>query len=102
MFKSPWFKKWDVISDEGFSISWGRDWLLYNRAGRSMTMTVDAGGRGPIITIFADTANRWDDDPSTEVDESTRRTVLNDVKRALEWKGLSVTLAEPRCSFASS
>jgi hypothetical protein len=57
-----------------------------------MTMTVDAGGRGPTITIFADTANRWDDDPSTEVNEGTRQAILDDVKRALEWKGLSVRL----------
>ena len=70
----------------------GQDWLVYRCGNRSMTMTVDRGGLGPGITIFTDTANRWDDDPSAEVDEQTRSMILNEVTRALEWRGLEVRL----------
>jgi hypothetical protein len=90
MFRTPWLNKSKVLSDEGFYVEIGRDWLVYQRGDRRMTMTCDVGG--PEINVFTDTANRWDDDPSVEVDEQTRSTILNDVTRALEWRGLQVRL----------
>jgi hypothetical protein len=90
MFKTRWYNRGKVLSDEGFSIELGQDWLVYRRGQRRMTITVDVGGSE--INIFVGTANRWDDSPSTEVDEGTKWEIISDIKRGLEWKGLSVRL----------
>jgi hypothetical protein len=90
MFWTRWYNKGRVLSDEGFSIEYGQDWLVYQRAPKRMTITIDYGGTE--VNIFTDTVNRWDDDPSTEVDQSTKSQIASDIKRALGWRGLSVNL----------
>jgi hypothetical protein len=90
MFRTRWYNRGRVLSDEGYSVESGRDWLVYRRASRKMTVTVDQGSRE--INVFVSTANRWDDAPSSEVDESTKAAILNDIRRALEWQGLKVNL----------
>lgn len=62
----------------------------YRRSDRPMTISIDWGPSA--INIFAPTANRWDDDPSAEVDELTKKMVLDDVRQALEWKRLKEVL----------
>lgn len=78
----------EIVSDEGYSIAFGRGWLAYRRGGRRLEATVDAGGPG--VTIFVDTVNRWDDDLSNEIDRKTQALILEDIKKALEWRGLKV------------
>ena len=89
-FRTRWLSRSTIVAKEGFSIWVGRDQISYRRNNRAMTMTSDLGGSE--INIFASTANRWDDDVSVEVGEDTKISVLNDVRRALEWKGLKVNL----------
>lgn len=90
MFKTRWYNRGKILSDEGYSIECGQDWLVYQRGSKRMTVTVDLGARE--INVFVGTANRWDNDPSTEIDDLTRARVLDDIKRALEWTGLSVRM----------
>ena len=90
MFRTRWYNRGTIVSDEGFTIWVGRDSVVYRRSDRAMTISIDWGGSE--INIFAPTANRWDDDPSAEIDKLTKDMVLDDVRRALEWKGLKVNL----------
>jgi hypothetical protein len=92
MFWTRWYNKGKVLSDEGFAIEYGRDWLKYQRATRHMTITIDYGGKA--VNTFTGTVNRWDDDASTEIDSDTKLQIVGDIKRALEWKGLSVNLMD--------
>jgi hypothetical protein len=79
----------EIVSDEGYSVAVGRDWLTYQRGGRRLSATVDVGGPG--VTIFVDMVNRWDDDLSHEIDKETQASILNDIRAALAWQGLEVT-----------
>ena len=79
-----------IVSDEGFSVEIGRDWLINKRAGRQMEVTVDVGGSE--INVFTDTIGRWDDDLGRAVDSDTKESITNDIADALEWAGLQVTL----------
>jgi hypothetical protein len=88
MFRTRWLNRSTIVSDEGFSIWVGRDQVVYRRNDRAMTISSDLGGSE--INIFAPTANRWDDDVSVEIDEQTKAVILENVRRALEWKGLKV------------
>lgn len=90
MFKTRWYNRGTILSDEGFTIWVGRDSLVYRRSSRAMTISIDCGASE--INVFAPTANRWDDDLSTEVDELTKKMILDDVRRALEWKRLKVNV----------
>ena len=90
MFKTPWYDKASIRSDEGFSLGWGRDWAIYEENGRKLTLTIDVGaGRA---NIFLVTISRWDDNPSDAVDATTQRRIADNVRRALERKGLSTRL----------
>ena len=51
MFKTPWFDKALIRSDEGFSLRWGRDWATYNENERKLTFTIDVGGQGASIFV---------------------------------------------------
>jgi len=70
-----------VVSDEGFSIEWMRDLLIYREDGRSMFVTVDFGAND--INVFTDTVTRWDDDPETVIEEHVRERTVNNIFRAL-------------------
>jgi hypothetical protein len=70
-----------VISDEGFSIQWGRDALRYTENGRSMLINIDSGANE--VIVFTDTVTRWDDDPATLVDKNTRDRIADNILRAL-------------------
>jgi hypothetical protein len=70
-----------VVSDEGFSVKWGRDALLYKEHERTMTVTIDWGGNG--ITLFSGSVTRWDDDPSTLIDKDAQGAIVNNIFRAL-------------------
>jgi hypothetical protein len=88
MFWTRWYHRAKVYSDEGFSIEYGQDWLVYQRASRRMTITIDYGATE--VTIFRDTVNRWDDDPSGQIDSETKFQIVSDIQRALESRGLSL------------
>jgi len=90
MFRTSWFNRGKITSDEGFSVSFGSDWVVYEESGRKMTLTVDVGAGG--ATIFEETANRWNDDLPTVVDDVVRRRIVANVKNALESQGFAVRL----------
>lgn len=79
-----------IESDEGFSVTFGRDWVAYCEANRRMVFTADFGGKTG--AIFVDTIGRWDDDPSNTMSDEDKRKIAENVKRALEWDGMSVSL----------
>ena len=88
MFKTPWFDRALIESDEGFSVRWGQDWVIYNENGRKLTFTVDIGAGG--ANIFVGSITRWDDEPSVQIDSSTQSRIAENARRALDWKGFEV------------
>lgn len=72
-----------VVSDEGFSIVWARDLLIYREGGRSMSITVDYGAND--INVFTDTVTRWDDDPERSIDSEARDRIIDNIFRALTY-----------------
>ena len=90
MFKTPWFDKALIRSDEGFSLRWGQDWATYNENERKLTFTIDVGGQG--ASIFVGSVTRWDDQPFHPVEPETQMRIVRNVQRALEWKGFQVEL----------
>jgi hypothetical protein len=81
MFKNKWWMGTKVVSDEGFSIEWGRDLLVYREDGRSMSVTVDYGAND--INVFTDSVTRWDDNPSVLIDKTVQERIVSNIFRAL-------------------
>lgn len=79
-----------IDSDEGFSVAFGRDVVVYYEANRRMEITADFSGRAG--AIFVDTIGRWDDDPSNTMSDRDKRRIAENIKRAIEWDGTSVLL----------
>jgi hypothetical protein len=89
MFKRGWLLHSDrIYSDEGFFVVPGKDCLVYNEAGRKMTMTVEMGKNG--FAIYEETVGRWDDNPAISVSNDERKRVGDNVRRALESQGQTV------------
>ena len=83
MFKNRWWMGTRVTSDEGFSIEWMQALLIYREGKRCMSVTVDYGANN--ISIFADTATRWDDDPATLIDKDTQERIIGNIVAALNY-----------------
>jgi hypothetical protein len=90
MFKTPWYDRALIKSDEGFAIRWGRDRAVYQQAGRKVTFTVDIGAGQ--ADIFVDSISRWDDSPMARIDSDTRLRIARNVREAFEWKGFATRL----------
>ena len=90
MFRTPWYDRASIKSDEGFSVRWGRDRAVYEQSGRKLTFTVDIGAGEAFI--FVDSISRWDDDPMNRIDSTERLQIAVNVKKAFEWKGFVTTL----------
>jgi hypothetical protein len=90
MFKTPWFNRALIESDEGYSVRWGQDWAIYCEGHRELTLTIDVGGSG--ASIFVGSVTRWDDDSSTTIPADTQMRIVENVRRALEWKRFRVDL----------
>jgi hypothetical protein len=88
MFNTPWYDRALIKSDEGFALRWGGDSATYVERGRKLTLTVDIGAGG--ANVFVETVSRWDDDPATIINRETQCQIVDNVKRALEWKGFDV------------
>jgi hypothetical protein len=85
-----WFHRGRIESDEGFSVAFGRDTIVYCEAGRRMAVTADVGaGQANIFTV---SIGRWDDDPQNAVSDEAKQRIANNIKRALEFRGLVVNL----------
>jgi len=85
-----WFHRGWIESDEGFSVALGRDIVVYRENGRRMAITADIGaGRANIFII---SIGRWDDDPTNSVSDQEKNQIANNVKCALEFRGLVVNL----------
>jgi hypothetical protein len=74
------------------SVTFGRDWLLYNRNGRKMSITADAGAYE--IVVFRDTVSRWDDTPMDMISNQERNKILQDIEDALSRKGLTARFVD--------
>jgi hypothetical protein len=85
-----WFRHNEDVSHDKVSIRLGRDWLVYQRGARKMSITIDYGGDQ--VNIFTDTVSRWDDDPNTLIEDIERQKILQDVSVDLEQRGLQVHL----------
>ena len=88
--KRKLFPRGRIESDEGFSVAFGRDTVVYYESGRRMAITGDFSGSTG--AIYADTIGRWDDDPLNAVNEKEKDRIANNIKRALEWDGIPVLL----------
>ena len=88
--KRKFFHRGRIESDEGFAVAFGRDIVAYYESGRRMAITADFGGRQG--NVFVDTVGRWDDDPLNASDEKEKQRISDNVKRALEWGGMQITL----------
>ena len=89
-FRTRWFDRAVIHSDEGFSVHPGRDRLVYCEGKRTMTVTVEMGGKG--FDVFVVTIGRWDDDPQHRVDESKIGEISERITMALKSRGLDVRL----------
>jgi hypothetical protein len=91
MFKNNrWFHRGRIESDEGFSVAIGRDTIVYYESRRRMAVTADiAAGQA---NIFTNSIGRWDDDLTNSVKAEEQSRIAGNIKRALEWRGLAVSL----------
>ena len=85
-----WLHRGRIESDEGFSVSFGRDTVVYREFGRRMAITADVGAGQ--ANVFANSIGRWDDDPLNAESDQAKQRIANNVKRALESQGLAVKL----------
>ena len=74
MFKRPrLFHRDRIESDEGFSVSFGRDTLIYRESEKTMSVTVDIGANE--ANVFRDSIGRWDHDPSDAVSDQEKQRI---------------------------
>ncbi len=90
MFTKKLFSGGRIDSDEGFSVLFGRDSLVYRESGREMSVTVDIGADE--ANVFLDSIARWDDAPNQAIGEDSKRHIADNIRRALEWDHLTVRL----------
>ena len=90
MFKKSRFSSWITNADEGFSVTYSRDFAIYREGNRRLTLSIDTGGN--TATIFVGSGGRWDDDPSESFDAEMQMKIIGRVQKALEWSGLQVSL----------
>ncbi len=88
--KRRWLRRGWIDSDEGFSVAFGRDTLIYRECGRKMSITVDVGAGQ--ANVFTESIGRWDDDPNNRVSDAIRQRIADNIKRALESQGELVVL----------
>ena len=90
MFRRQWWLFGKTVSDEGFSVSFSsRFTLLYEIDQRSMVIRKEGDGRD--IDVFHGSMRHWTDDNS-DIDEETDRRNVDNITRALEWRGFSVRI----------
>lgn len=80
----------EIVSDEGFTVATGRDSLLYSEGKREMHVTTEAEPSG--FAVALDTIGRWDDDLSRSVSDDDKKRIANNIRRALEWRGYTVSI----------
>jgi hypothetical protein len=91
MFKrGRWFRSHIIYSDEGFSVVIWKDGLLYREHERKMSVTSEWTLNGFAVSTI--TIGRWDDDLGNAVDEKEKHRIADNIRRALESQGYSVTL----------
>ena len=90
MFRKRWWWFGKTISDEGFALAFtSRTTLLYEIGGKTMTVDVEVGW--PDIDVFHSSMRCWDDDSSVTDGKTDERNVDN-ITRALEWRGFIVRI----------
>ena len=93
VLRRPWFKN-RIVSEEGWSISFsGSSWRIdrsndYWEMGRHLVLGGE-GGTGTMEVVIPQKLI-WDDPPNEELDNETRRRVLENLTSALQWAGFSV------------
>lgn len=70
------------------SVTYGRDWVLYVRDGRKMSISADSGIKD--VTLFSDTVGRWEDAPDKRADEDERLQIVDEIKEQLQARGITV------------
>jgi hypothetical protein len=88
--KRKFFHRGHIESDEGFSVAVGRDTVVYYESGRRMAITADVGAGQ--ANIFTNSIGRWDDDLPNSAKAEEKSRIADNIKRALEWRGLTVHL----------
>jgi hypothetical protein len=88
--KNKWLHRRRIKSDEGFSVAFGRDTLVYRESGRGMAITVDVGANQ--ANLFTNSVGRWDDDLMNTVKPEEKERIADNIKLVLEWDGLVVCL----------
>ena len=90
MFRRQWWFFGKTISDEGFSIKFtSRNTLLYEVGGKTMIVSTD--GDFPEIDVFHGSMRHWSNDSSV-IDGKTDERNVDNVTRALEWRGFNVRI----------
>lgn len=90
MFRRQWWIFGKTLSDEGFSIEFtSRNTLLYEAGGKTMIIHTD--GDFPDIDVFHSSMRRWSNDSSL-IDGKTDERNVDNITRALEWRGFSVRI----------
>ena len=89
-FKSNGLLRNEIVSDEGFTVVTGKDSLLYTEGERQMHVTTEAEPSG--LAVALDTIGRWDDNPSRTVSDDDKQRIANNIRRALEWRGYTVSM----------
>jgi len=88
--KRKLFHRGRIESDEGFSVAFGRDVVVYYEGDRRMEITADFSGRTG--AVFVDTIGRWDDDPLNALSDKEKQRIAENIKRAIAWNGIPVLL----------
>lgn len=90
MFKKRWWILGKTVSDEGFSIAFtSRTTLLYEVDGKAMTVRTE--GDGSEIDVFHNSMRHWNHD-SSPIDGKTDERNVDNITRALEWRGFNVRI----------
>ncbi len=90
MFRQRWWLFGKTISDEGFSITFtSRFTLRYEAGDKAMTIRTEGDGRD--LDIFHSSMRHWENDSSV-IDGSNDERNVDNVTRALEWRGFNVRI----------
>jgi hypothetical protein len=89
MFKTSFFHRNKIISDEGFSVTFlGRYQVRYQEGDRSILVHIE--GDDVQMDIFHSSIKAWEGGNCPSIDSATDKRIVDNISRALEWRGWSV------------
>jgi hypothetical protein len=86
-------------SSAGFEVELvSRSQLRYRRDGRTLTISIEPLVGDPALIFRASSITHWDDPARVTITPAERARIIDDIRRAIRFRGFEIALYEPSWS----